>query len=99
MTSRRQNTRRYVVPNHAYALLEARLVVTGDGPLPSPVTPGDLARVNDVTSTVTLRNPHHEGSPDPDGTARPEDNGEFTLTLRDFLAVFTDLEYAVIRAS
>ncbi|MEU0486538.1 C2 family cysteine protease [Streptosporangium sp. NPDC006013] len=101
----------YIFARHEYAISGVRLVLAGDSPTPDYVTNPALgtaltnaaslvkavAALDLQKSTVTLRNPHHRGSPDLDGNLPFEQNtGLFTLSLREFLNFFHDVQYAVV---
>jgi hypothetical protein len=90
--------RRYVLSSHDYGLLEAALVFDGESPAaPDQVTDAHLNGLNMDRSTVVICNPHHGDSPGFPAAAPSPDSGTFTMTVRDFLAIFTNLELATVR--
>jgi hypothetical protein len=86
---------RNIYAEHAYAI--TRAVFHPAAPDPQHLTPDVLDGINMNASTVTLRNPHGKNSPNLYNEARNNDDGEFSMSLIQFLRNFSEVEYGRVR--
>lgn len=95
---------RMVYAWHFYTVLSANFVDNAGGAL--ALTQANLAtehgNIDPERSSVRVRNPHGTNEPDPDGEAAPgqavdgQDEGEFTMTLDQFLRNFSQMQFAQV---
>jgi hypothetical protein len=86
---------RFIYSSHAYAITD----VNFQPRLRPDHLDADLPQLDPVTSTVTLRNPHHGNPPNPLNEPQPpgHDTGAFTLTLDQFFRNFDQLDSGLVR--
>jgi hypothetical protein len=87
---------RFSYSGHAYAIVRVRFQPRT--PDPANLTSTALGAIDINATTVTLRNPHGTNSPNA-YEIRQNDNGEFDLSLAQFLRNFSELEYGLVRAT
>jgi hypothetical protein len=91
---------RFIYSSHAYAVLEADFRDSRGVLL--EVMPESVAswlpQIDTTKSTVRLRNPHHENSPDP-GATESRGTGEFRISLAQFTRQFANLREALVKMS